>query len=55
VDEKVKTLKHRVNAGTWPCDTHVDERFGKRDVTGPSANGSAAGLFLNRLRYLQQE
>src|SRR5260370_16279321 len=25
VDEKVKTLKYRVNAGTWPCATHVSE------------------------------
>jgi hypothetical protein len=25
VDEKVKTLKYRVNAGTWPCATHVNE------------------------------
>src|SRR6266550_4959497 len=33
VDEKVKTLKYRVNAGTWPCATHVDERSGKRDMT----------------------
>ena len=33
VDEKVKTLKYRVNAGTWLCATHVDEGFAKRDVT----------------------
>ncbi len=26
MDEKVKTLKYRVNAGTWPCATHVNER-----------------------------
>ena len=25
VDEKVKTLKYRVNAGTWPCATHMTE------------------------------
>src|SRR5439155_7693476 len=25
VDEKVKTLKYRVNAGTWPCATHMNE------------------------------
>src|SRR5205807_963861 len=25
VDEKVKTLKYRVNGGTWPCATHVSE------------------------------
>src|SRR6185437_4354084 len=25
VDEKVKTLKYRVNAGTLPCATHVNE------------------------------
>src|SRR6266550_4816277 len=24
VDEKVKTLKYHVNAGTWLCATHVD-------------------------------
>src|SRR5882724_12907093 len=29
VDEKVKTLKYHVNAGTWLCATHVNERFGK--------------------------
>src|SRR4029077_15622137 len=28
VDEKVKTLKYRVNTGTWSCATHVNERFG---------------------------
>jgi hypothetical protein len=33
MEEKVKTLKYRVNAGTCPCATHVDERFGKRNVT----------------------
>ncbi|HEY3659846.1 MAG TPA: hypothetical protein VGK91_01310, partial [Candidatus Udaeobacter sp.] len=25
MDEKVKTPKYRVNAGTWPCATHVIE------------------------------
>src|SRR5205809_7572244 len=30
VDEKVKTLKYRVNAGTWLCATHVDECCRKR-------------------------
>src|SRR6266571_1599680 len=30
VDEKVKTLEYRVNAGTSSCATHVDERCGKR-------------------------
>src|SRR6516162_3743108 len=29
VDEKVKTLKYRVNAGTRLCATHVDERVEK--------------------------
>src|SRR6266513_6189341 len=29
VDEKVKTLKYHVNAGTWLCATHVNEGFGK--------------------------
>ena len=29
VDEKVKTLKYRVNAGTWPCATHVNEPAGR--------------------------
>src|SRR4029077_5199827 len=33
MDEKVKTIKYRVNAGTWPCATHVDESFGKGNVT----------------------
>src|SRR6516162_4698671 len=33
VDEKIKTLKYCVNAGTWPCATHVNERFGKSDMT----------------------
>jgi hypothetical protein len=26
VDEKVKTLKYRVNTGTWLCATHANER-----------------------------
>ena len=29
VDEKVKTLKNRVNAGTWPCATHAADRLGR--------------------------
>src|SRR6266487_1854036 len=29
VDEKVKTLKYHVNAGTSSCATHVDERLGR--------------------------
>jgi hypothetical protein len=36
VDEEVKTLKYRVNAGTWLCATHVDELFGKDDVPSTS-------------------
>jgi hypothetical protein len=32
MDEKVKTLKYRVNAGTWPCATHVGEGFETVDV-----------------------
>src|SRR6476646_3257787 len=48
VDEKVKTLKYRVNAGTWPCATHVDERFGKGDVPAPSTTRSTADVFLGQ-------
>src|SRR4029077_14014838 len=37
VDEKVKTLKYRVNAGTWPCATHVNETVRAARSDGPSA------------------
>jgi len=56
VDEKVKTLKYRVNAGTWPCATHVDEPCSKGEVTAPSTTCSAAGVLLDQYLYhLQQE
>src|SRR6266498_5094946 len=45
VDEKVKTLKYRVNVGTWLCATHVNERSGKGDVTVPSTSRSAQTCF----------
>src|ERR1051325_5757801 len=32
VDEKVKTLKYRVNAGTWPCATHTHGGFDVHDL-----------------------
>src|ERR1043166_5686145 len=45
VDEKVKTLKYRVNAGTWPCATHVNEPCTKADVTVPFTTLSTAEVF----------
>jgi hypothetical protein len=44
VDEKVKTLKYRVNAGTWPCATHVDEPCASGDVTASSTTRSTADV-----------
>ena len=56
VDEKVKTLKYRVNAGTWPCATHVDERCAKGDVTGRLQVVQRQTYFsINILCHLQQE
>jgi hypothetical protein len=56
VDEKAKTLKYRVNAGTWLCDTHVDERCAKGDVMAESTTRSAQTCFsINILCHLQQE
>src|SRR4029077_4032241 len=56
VDEKVKTLKYRVNAGTWLCATHMDERCAKGDVTAESTTRSAQTCFsINILCHLQQE
>src|SRR6266481_5376307 len=37
-DEKVKTLKYRVNAGTWPCATHVDERAAESGYDGAATS-----------------
>jgi hypothetical protein len=40
MDEKVKTLKYRVNAGTWPCATHANERWPAAVVPRPSIAAS---------------
>src|SRR6266513_1042194 len=45
VDEKGKTVKYRVNAGTWPCATHVDDPCANGNVTAPSATSD---LFLDQ-------
>jgi len=34
VDEKVKTLKYRVNTGTWLCATHANETAGALQFLG---------------------
>jgi hypothetical protein len=47
MDEKVKTLEYRVNAGTWPCATHVDETVGEA--------GSETYFSINPFRQFQQE
>ena len=56
VDKKVKTLKYRVNAGTWPCATHMNE------PANAIRNGARLGMiesqcsFLSKaLCHLQQE
>src|SRR4051812_43267302 len=47
MDEKVKTLKYRVNAGTWPCATHVNERC-VAALWPPFLTHSSADVFLDR-------
>src|SRR5438094_169163 len=42
------TLKYHVNAGTWPCATHGDERCRKRLYDGGRYKSFSADLFHNR-------
>ena len=56
VDEKVKTLKYRVNAGTLPCATHVNERFEKGDVTRrPQVSSAQTGFSIDSSCRFQQK
>src|SRR5260370_23844778 len=48
MDGKVKTLKYRVNAGTWPCATHVNERFWEERCNGVSTSRSTQICFSNQ-------
>src|SRR5207342_335928 len=48
VDEKVKTLNYRVNAGTWPCATHMNERFLEERCNGDAYKSFSADLFLDQ-------
>src|SRR4029077_12778304 len=48
MDGKAKTLKYRVNAGTWPCATHVNERFGEELCNGNVYKSFSADLFLDQ-------
>src|SRR4029077_4598855 len=48
MDRKVKTLKYRVNAGTWPCATPVNDRFGEEPCNGDVYKSFSADLFLDQ-------